>query len=136
MAFESEVTLQAHIRSRACDSVDSPFEEKMTHDQLTTVKRRAIGQDPSNAWYDIFKILFPGAPLPLSPYPCVTFKDFWPFSILRHRGYRGEVTDRLLREGQALLDPQFLEDVWTGSNSILIRYLDNRVQQSSATSDD
>jgi len=40
----------------------------MTQDQLNSIKRRKPGKDTCETWYYIFKILFPNAPLPDSPY--------------------------------------------------------------------
>lgn len=86
----------------------------MTRDQLMAVKRRAIGQDPSDAWYDIFKILFPGTTLPLRPYPTVesghlfTVNKFWSFLDSEAQGLLiGDINCRLRAEGEALLERSF-----------------------------
>lgn len=143
-AFKLEWMLQAHIRSRVCDSVESPFEEKMTHDQSKAVKRRATGRDTRDAWYDIFKILFPGAPLPLSPYVesanLFTVNDFLAFFDSEAQGILSRAVNyRMLGyspDNPGGFDAQFLEGVWTESLSILIQYLEDRVQQSSGNPDD
>jgi hypothetical protein len=67
-SFETREALDQHIVERTCERRPSPFEEKMTPDQLNKIKRRDFGRKPEDAWFDIFRILFPGAPLPSDPY--------------------------------------------------------------------
>lgn len=66
--FDSYTALEAHAQERSCQSVPSPFEERMTPDTLTEIKRKEPGRSPATAWFNIYKKLFPGAPLPLDPY--------------------------------------------------------------------
>jgi len=67
--FDTQDLLDTHSRQRpACEVSQSPFSEKMTQDQLNSIKRRKPGKDACETWYNIFKILFPNAPLPDSPY--------------------------------------------------------------------
>jgi hypothetical protein len=40
----------------------------MTRDQLNNIKRRSPGKDACETWFNIFRILFPGAALPDSPF--------------------------------------------------------------------
>jgi hypothetical protein len=40
----------------------------MTRDQLNSIKRRSPGKDACETWFNIFRILFPGATIPDSPY--------------------------------------------------------------------
>jgi hypothetical protein len=40
----------------------------MTAEQMANVKRRKPGKTPSDTWFGLFRILFPEAPLPESPY--------------------------------------------------------------------
>src|SRR5271155_4886012 len=67
--FDTQDLLDTHSRQRpACEVPQSPLSEKMTQDQLNSIKRRKPGKDACETWYNIFKILFPNAPLPDSPY--------------------------------------------------------------------
>jgi hypothetical protein len=69
MVFVSKELLDSHTRQRpSCELRPPQFEEKMTFEQLTQIKRRAPAQDPSDTWFAIFRILFPGTALPHSPY--------------------------------------------------------------------
>ncbi|KAK5051532.1 hypothetical protein LTR84_003184 [Exophiala bonariae] len=133
VVFETAEPLQEHIRTRICDRVDSPFEEKMSPSQMTAIKRRTPGRDPVDLWYDIFKILFPGAPLPLSPYVDSpyqsTVNDFLVFFEVEVQGVLSrEVNNRMFGDALATVDPQFLEGVWSESVAVLIRYLDERAR--------
>jgi len=141
VAFKTQGILQTHVRSRACESVDSPFEEKMTYEQLMALKRRVTGREAYDAWYDIFEILFPEAPLPLSPYVesahSFTVNDFLVFFDSEAQGIlRREVNYRMLGDNPVGLESQFLDGVWTESLSILVQYLEDRVQKSSGASGD
>lgn len=51
-----------------CDIRELPFKEKMTIEQRKAVHKRTPGKCPSRVWFEIFAILFPGAPTPSSPY--------------------------------------------------------------------
>src|ERR1700722_5906529 len=67
--FVSKELLDSHTRQRpSCELRPPQFEEKMTFEQFTQIKRRAPAQDPSDTWFAIFKILFPDTALPHSPY--------------------------------------------------------------------
>lgn len=67
--FVSKELLDGHTRQRpSCELRPPQFEEKMTFEQFTQIKRRAPAQDPSDTWFAIFRILFPGTALPHSPY--------------------------------------------------------------------
>jgi len=67
--FVSKELLDSHTRQRpSCELRPPQFEEKMTFEQFTQIKRRAPAQDPSDTWFAIFRILFPGTALPHSPY--------------------------------------------------------------------
>jgi hypothetical protein len=67
--FESQDALDAHTRLLTqCDVSDPQYSEKMTANQLTRIKRRSPGRSSRDTWYIIFKILFPGASLPNSPF--------------------------------------------------------------------
>jgi hypothetical protein len=67
--YKSQSLLSAHTRTRpACELRAPLFEERMTFDQARLIKRRAVGKSLSDTWFDIFKILFPGSPLPDSPF--------------------------------------------------------------------
>lgn len=67
-SFKSAEQLELHIVEGLCQSIASPFPEKMSPDQVTAIKRRDQGKNRVEAWFDIYGILFPGALLPLDPY--------------------------------------------------------------------
>jgi hypothetical protein len=67
--YQDEAALSAHSRIRpACEVKEACFTEKMATEQVNFIKRRTIGKTPSETWFDIYKILFPHAPLPETPY--------------------------------------------------------------------
>jgi hypothetical protein len=67
--FDSKDMLDAHTRARPpCELQDPQFSEKMTFEQCTLVKRRAVCQNQSETWFAIYEILFPGSPRPASAY--------------------------------------------------------------------
>lgn len=67
--FEIQEALDTHSRQRpACEVAEPRFAEKMTRDQLNNIKRRSPGKDACETWFNIFRILFPGAALPDSPF--------------------------------------------------------------------
>jgi hypothetical protein len=66
--FQTADLLDEHVRARSCVLTQSPFEEKMTADQMTEIKRRTPGKERSKSWFTIFRILFPQADLPQSPF--------------------------------------------------------------------
>ena len=71
--FDSALRCEEHARSRpACNVATCPFDEKMTQDQYTAIKRRKMREPPAPLWYAIFGILFPGAEPPDTPYVCGT----------------------------------------------------------------
>ena len=68
-SFKSRELLDVHVRQRpSCELRAPKYEEKMTDDQLNSIKRRIVKGDPCELWFNIFKTLFPSAPRPLSPY--------------------------------------------------------------------
>jgi hypothetical protein len=67
--FKTRVLLDTHTRQRpSCKLSECPFDEKMDSDQKIKIKRRRFGQNPSEAWYDIWRILFPNSDAPESPF--------------------------------------------------------------------
>ena len=67
--FKSEAQLDTHTRKRPpCEPCEPHFAEKMSVEQMADVKRRKPGKTPADTWFAIFRILFPEAPLPQSPY--------------------------------------------------------------------
>lgn len=104
--FKSQDDRDAHGRQRpACEpKFPQLFTEKMTVDQMVQIRRRDVGAHPSDNWYNIFKILFPGKPLPYSPYAnsgnpdilnnfVVFFRSTGPelfLNIMRNRRDRGQ----------------------------------------------
>ena len=67
--FEMQALVDIHSRQNpSCVIVEPQFEEKMDNDQMNAIKRRNRRLDATAEWYNIFKILFPNAVLPASPY--------------------------------------------------------------------
>jgi len=63
--FQSEDQLDIHTRTRPlCELCEPKFAEKMTVEQMASVKRRKPGKMPSDTWFAIFRILFPEAESP------------------------------------------------------------------------
>jgi hypothetical protein len=66
---DSRGLLDVHSRAQPpCPVSDSPFQEKMTHDQMTVIRRRDTTRDQVASWYSIYETLFPGSSRPDSPY--------------------------------------------------------------------
>ena len=67
--FETQALIDTHNRqNRLCVVVGPRFKDKMDNDQLSAISRRNRRMDATAEWYNIFKILFPNAVLPTSPY--------------------------------------------------------------------
>jgi hypothetical protein len=106
--FESKTVLDSHARGRpACELQYERYKEKMTFDQVTLIKRRAVGQNQSETWFAIFEILFLGSSRPRSAYvDPVSSEMVQSFVNQFNRQARGRLLD-LIRsdlEGQLLLD--------------------------------
>ncbi|KAK3322717.1 hypothetical protein B0H66DRAFT_456587, partial [Apodospora peruviana] len=67
--FQNEQDRDAHLRARTCNLKDRPDWDSITPEQKSKIKKRA---DPRKTrvehWFDIFRILFPGHPVPCSPF--------------------------------------------------------------------
>ena len=58
-----------HNRARPpCEVRDPRFEERMMTEQVNLIKRRSVGKTLEETWFAIFRILFPGSPLPTMPF--------------------------------------------------------------------
>lgn len=67
--FKTEEEKRVHSRSVNCTILPERTFEGMTGDMVKLVHRRVDARKAkAEQWYDIFKILFPGEPLPESPY--------------------------------------------------------------------
>ena len=67
--FDGQDLLEAHIReTTTCNVQELPFKEKMTTEQKDSVHKKTPGKHPCKAWFEIFRILFPDARKPSSPY--------------------------------------------------------------------
>jgi hypothetical protein len=74
--FVSQDALDVHTRAvTACEIRDPQYSEKMTADQLTCIKRRSPGRCSRESWYSIYKILFPDALLPITPFAECSSQD-------------------------------------------------------------
>jgi len=126
--FDDDKKLAEHNRQRPpCDVADCPFEERMTVDQYKAVKRRDIGKNRVEAWFDIFKILFPGAATPLEPYadsaPAEAIDDFLAF-------FQREAPSRLsMAYATALHGAGLTEDLQSLQDVILEECIVNLVQE-------
>ena len=130
--FDSGSALDDHIVERSCERQLPPFDEKMTSDQFKAIKRREMGKSTKDAWFDIYKILFPASPLPLDPYAesvhANTVQDFVAFFEREApRVLASEINVRLF--GAATVTPeheQFVDSVLTESISVLLQRLNER----------
>jgi hypothetical protein len=67
--FNTQALADIHSRqSQSCTVSEPQFKEKMDNDQMNAIKRRNRRANAPAEWYSIFKILFPDASLPASPY--------------------------------------------------------------------
>ncbi|OQV07054.1 hypothetical protein CLAIMM_11543 [Cladophialophora immunda] len=67
--FDRKDQLDQHIRGAApCALVECPFPEKFDEAQYNDIRRKRPASTPEQVWYTIYGILFPGVPLPTSPY--------------------------------------------------------------------
>lgn len=67
--FDTQELLNEHSRQDPPCQVCQPlYQEKMNTSQYLTIKRRQVGSDMRKQWYHIFRVLFPSAPEPDSPY--------------------------------------------------------------------
>ncbi|KAJ9616361.1 hypothetical protein H2200_000079 [Cladophialophora chaetospira] len=140
-SFDSTVLLHAHIVARTCQQRTSPFEEKMTPDQVTAIRRRGMGRSRSESWNEIYKILFPDSPLPLNPYiesvHAETLQDF--MAYVERDGQQAlvsEINQRMFGSVQASSEEeqQFVERVISESVGVLLQRLDARFRRESSES--
>lgn len=67
--FNCQELQEEHSRKvPTCQIRELPFLEKMTMTQRKAVQKRTPGKSPDKAWFRIFRILFPDARMPSSPY--------------------------------------------------------------------
>jgi hypothetical protein len=118
-------------RSVSCTSNRSPFEEKMTPDQLTAIKRREMGRALSDVWFEICKILFPGVALPLNPYAeemqSETIEGFLAYFEREAQGILApEIDARMFGDASTIPGQQaFVESVLTDSIRVLLEQIKN-----------
>ncbi|KIW81314.1 hypothetical protein Z517_04339 [Fonsecaea pedrosoi CBS 271.37] len=138
-SFDSKVVLDAHIVERSCQQRVSPFEEKMTQDQLMAIKRREIGRMRSDAWFGIYKILFPNSPLPLDPYVdsihADTVQNFIAFFEREGRVVlASEINQRMFGEvATTPAEQDFVDRVLAESINVLLQRLNSRFRQPSSS---
>lgn len=73
--FKTQAQCSRHVGDRLCLPQACPFREKMTPVQLSLIKKKNRGTNPYPGWYEIYKTLFPGAQLPVSPYAAFAIAD-------------------------------------------------------------
>ncbi|KIW88058.1 uncharacterized protein Z519_11168 [Cladophialophora bantiana CBS 173.52] len=138
-SLDSKVVLDAHIVERSCQQQLCPFEEKMTQDQLMAIKRREMGRSRSDAWFDIYKILFPNSTLPLDPYVdsvhADTVQDFIAFFVREGRELlASEINQRMFGPASTTSGEQeFVDRVLADSINVLLQRLDARFRQPSSS---
>lgn len=126
---------------RSCLPITTPFPEKMSPDQVTTIKRREPGKNRVDAWFDIFGILFPEALLPLDPYIDSMYsepiQDFLTFfereapSILA-----AEINTRMFGDTEVSADQRtFVDSVLEESISVLLQRLGGEYKHNSTMGD-
>ena len=97
--FKTKALLDAHTRQRpSCELNECPFEEKMDSDQKIQIKRRRFGQNPSEAWYDIWRILFPNSDAPESPFSEIASSITVQSLFERFRAQAPAMLSRLVRD--------------------------------------
>jgi hypothetical protein len=124
--FENEHARDAHTRARNCQQQPLVSWEGVTESQKQQLRRRPpTNMSEEDQWYNIFKILFPGYPLPASPYidgdlfeQLFTFQDF--------AASRGPdiVRDVLGQQSHGLQDAEmgpFLERIFSEAIPIVIQ---------------
>ena len=66
--FSAREHLTEHARRRPAYEIQVPlFTERVTDEQVRELKKKHPGQSIAEGWFMIFRILFPTAPLPVSP---------------------------------------------------------------------
>jgi hypothetical protein len=134
-SFDSGMALASHIVERSCQETPCPFEEKMTSDQLTAVKRRGLGRSERDTWFEIYKLLFPDAPLPLDPYVHSTHADDVQDFIVFFQGdgrqvLSEEINQRMFGTVNASREEQeFVDRVLAESINVLLQRLESRFRQ-------
>ncbi|KAK5938857.1 hypothetical protein PMZ80_009049 [Knufia obscura] len=69
VTFNTNEQLQKHSSSRqGCDARDCPYPERLDETQQAKIHVKRPGKDPRELWNEIFSIIFPGVPVPDSPY--------------------------------------------------------------------
>lgn len=104
--FGTSEELQEHSSQReGCAAEVCPFPEKLDETQQNKIHVKRPGKDPKELWYDIFKIIFPGVPLPDSPYIEAAQPKSSEQSILEH----------FVRLFEAKLDSSISSQSWLSS---------------------
>jgi hypothetical protein len=98
--FSSTDDCSIHVRLLSCTKKpEKQWKGRMTESQKRAIKRRTdTRKSKDEQWYDVFKILFPGHPLPKNPFleqalsDDLLYKSSWPKNRLRSwTGSRGSV---------------------------------------------
>ncbi|KAK5084145.1 hypothetical protein LTR70_007945 [Exophiala xenobiotica] len=67
--FDNNEQLQKHSSSRqGCDVRNCPYPERLDETQQAKIHVKKPGKHPRELWNEIFSVIFPGAPVPESPY--------------------------------------------------------------------
>lgn len=69
LTFENQESLDEHLQLvEPCPEESCPFSERFDGAQCDDIRRKRPSSSHEQVWYTIYAILFPGAPLPSSPY--------------------------------------------------------------------
>ncbi|KAK5054557.1 hypothetical protein LTR84_001448 [Exophiala bonariae] len=138
-SFASAAQLEIHLVEGRCHSIASPFPEKMTPDQVTAIKRREPGKNRVDAWFDIYRILFSDALLPLDPYVDNTesgpIQDFLAlFEQEAPQILATEIDARMFGDTECTMEQRtFRDTVLEQSISVLVQHLKDEYLRRSLT---
>jgi hypothetical protein len=104
--FPTEEECRAHQRERSCDVREYVKPEGISPEQRELLKRRAQqNQSQEDQWFEIYRLLFPGSPLPYSPYIDDNFSEdlnkFHEFQLAQGSAI---LTERLFQKLPANID--------------------------------
>lgn len=106
--FDTNEELQEHSsQEEGCDAETCPFPEKLDETQQNKIHVKRPGKDPKDLWYDIFRIIFPGVPVPNSPY----------IEAAQPKSNEQSILEQFVRLFEAKLDTSVSSQSWLSSTS-------------------
>lgn len=104
--FSTSEDLQVHSSQKeGCAAETCPFPEKLDETQQNKIHVKRPGKDPKELWYDIFKIIFPGVPVPESPY----------IEAAQPKSSEQSILENFVRLFEAKLDTSVSSQPWLSS---------------------